>query len=195
MAWHQWWLHCRRIYASLGLNDLIEYGHPQACGYRRLSPRVLGRNLQGYHIEVETNGCHIAGDMFMQFPLMTFIVFRFKFRWSLLSRVLLTICQYGFKKWFGVERATCHYLNLGWPSILTDIYFTRPRGLSTWNSADLSDIFMMTSSNGNIFRVTGPLCGEVTGPGEFPTQRPVTSSFDVFFDLRLDKRLSKQPRG
>ena len=50
---------------------------------------------------------------------------------------------------------------------------------------------MMTSSNGNIFRVTGPLCGEFTGPGEFPTQRPVTRNFDVFFDLRL----SKQPWG
>ena len=32
-------------------------------------------------------------------------------------------------------------------------------------------------------------------PGEFPTQRPVTRSFDVFFDLRLNKRLSKQSRG
>ena len=51
----------------------------------------------------------------------------------------------------------------------------------------------MTSSNGNIFRVTGPLCGEFTGPGEFPTQRPVVRSFDVFFDLRLNTRLSKQP--
>ena len=28
--------------------------------------------------------------------------------------------------------------------------------------------------------------------GEFPTQRPVTRSFDAFFDLRLKKRLSKQ---
>ena len=54
---------------------------------------------------------------------------------------------------------------------------------------------MMTSSNGNIFRVTGPLCGEFTGPGEFPTQRPVTRNVDVFFDLRLNKRLSKQPWG
>ena len=54
---------------------------------------------------------------------------------------------------------------------------------------------MMTSSNGNIFRVTGPLCGEFTGPGEFPTQRSVTRSFDVLFDLRLNRRLSKQPRG
>ena len=54
---------------------------------------------------------------------------------------------------------------------------------------------MMTSSNGNIFRVTGSLCGEFTVPDEFPTQRPVTRSFDVFFDLRLNKRLSKQPWG
>ena len=54
---------------------------------------------------------------------------------------------------------------------------------------------MMTSSNGNIFRATGPLCGEFTGPGEFPTQRPVTRSFDVFFDLRLNKRLNKQSWG
>ena len=51
---------------------------------------------------------------------------------------------------------------------------------------------MMTSSIGTIFRVTGPLCGEFTGPSEFPAQRPVTRSFDVFFDLRLNKRLSKQ---
>ena len=48
----------------------------------------------------------------------------------------------------------------------------------------------MTSSNGNIFRVTGPLCGE-----SFPSQRPVTRSFDAFFDLRLNKRLSKQTKG
>ena len=54
---------------------------------------------------------------------------------------------------------------------------------------------MMTLSYGNIFRVTGPLCGEFTGPGEFPTQRPVTRSFDVLFDLRLNTRLSKQPWG
>ena len=54
------------------------------------------------------------------------------------------------------------------------------------------DDVMMTSSNGNIFRVTGPLCGEFTGPGELPTQRSVTRSFDVFLDLRLNNRLSKQ---
>ena len=46
------------------------------------------------------------------------------------------------------------------------------------------------------FSVLLALCAEnwpVTG--EFPTQRPATRSFDAFFDLRLNKRLSKQSWG
>ena len=40
-----------------------------------------------------------------------------------------------------------------------------------------------------------PICpGNSPVPGEFPAQRPVTRSFDVFFDLRPNKRLSKQSR-
>ena len=69
------------------------------------------------------------------------------------------------------------------------------RSLTIYRGKRSTSQIMMTSSNGSIFRVTGPLCGEFTGPGEFPTQRPVTRSFDVFFDLRLNKRLSKQPWG
>ena len=53
---------------------------------------------------------------------------------------------------------------------------------------------MMTSSNGNMFRVTGPLGGEFTGPRWIPLTKAVTRSFGVFFDLRLNKRLSKQSR-
>ena len=65
-------------------------------------------------------------------------------------------------------------------------------------------VHMMTSSNGN---VTGPLCGEFTAHRWIPpppptsppptrthhthTQRPVKRSFDAFFDLRLNKWLSK----
>ena len=56
-------------------------------------------------------------------------------------------------------------------------------------------MYMMTSSNGNIFRVTDPLCPNSPVTGEFPSQRPVTRSFDVFVDLRLKKRLSKQSWG
>ena len=58
--------------------------------------------------------------------------------------------------------------------------------------ADGTTYNMMTSSNGNIFRVTGHLCGESPVTGEFPAHRPVTQAFDVLFDLRLNKRLSKQ---
>ena len=44
-----------------------------------------------------------------------------------------------------------------------------------------------------IFSVLLAFCaGNSTVTGEFPTQKPVTRSFDVFFDLRLDKQLSKQ---
>ena len=74
----------------------------------------------------------------------------------------------------------------------------RPFGLNDirlWSPQTHLTSLMMTSSSGNIFRVTGHLCGEFTGPGDFPTQRPVTRSFDVFFDLRLNKRLSKQSWG
>ena len=73
--------------------------------------------------------------------------------------------------------------------------------LSEPNLTQFTDAFMrrqasmMTSSNGNIFRVTGHCAGNSPVPGEFPRQRPVTRSFDVFFDLRLNKRLSKQSRG
>ena len=46
---------------------------------------------------------------------------------------------------------------------------------------------MMTSPNGNIFRVTGPCAGNSPATGEFPTQRPMARSFDVFFDLHLNQ--------
>ena len=77
------------------------------------------------------------------------------------------------------------------------------RGLPLWypilrsshcnTSKDL--LCMMTSSNGKIFRVTGPLCGEFTGHRWVPAQRPVARCFDVVFDLRLNELLNKQPSG
>ena len=54
---------------------------------------------------------------------------------------------------------------------------------------------MMTSSNGNISALLALCAGNSPVPGEFPAQRPVTRSFDVFFDMRPNKRLSKQSWG
>ena len=73
----------------------------------------------------------------------------------------------------------------------TDFYILNSKRIADGTNGKLP-CTMITSSNGNFFRVTGHLCA---GPGEFPTQRPVTWSFDVFFDLPLNKRLSKQSWG
>ena len=44
---------------------------------------------------------------------------------------------------------------------------------------------MMTSSNGNFFRVTGPLCGESTGSRWIPSTRASDAELWCFFDLRM----------
>ena len=115
--------------------------------------------------------------------------FLFQFHWNMFLRVQFTIFQHWFRQRLVAFSAPSHYLNQCWPSSPTHICGTRGRWINS------TSLIMMTSSNGNIFRVTGPLCGEFTGPGEFPAQRPVTRSFDVFFDLRPNKRLSKQAWG
>ena len=61
-----------------------------------------------------------------------------------------------------------------------------------WNSTDTS----WWRHEMDTFSASLAICvGNSPVPGEFPSQRPVTQSFDVFFDLRLNKRLSKQSRG
>ena len=40
--------------------------------------------------------------------------FRFKFHWSLLLSVQLTISQHWFRQWLGADQATSHYLNQWW---------------------------------------------------------------------------------
>ena len=52
----------------------------------------------------------------------------------------------------------------------------------------------MTSSNGNISSLLAVCAQNSPVTGEFPAQRPVTRNFDIFSDLFLNKRLSKQPR-
>ena len=63
-----------------------------------------------------------------------------------------------------------------------DLGSTARRRPGTWVRRN-----MMTSSNGNIFRVNGHLCGEFTGPWWIPHTKAS--------DLRLNKRLSKQSWG
>ena len=76
---------------------------------------------------------------------------------------------------------------------------SNPENISIWwrhHGVNCSSFYMlltsmMTSSNGNIFRVTGQLCGEFTGPQWIPHTK--ASDAELWcFDLRLNKRLSKQ---
>ena len=53
-------------------------------------------------------------------------------------------------------------------------------------------VCMITSWNGNIFALLAICEGNSPVSGEAPSQRPVTRSFHVFFDLHLNRRLSKQ---
>ena len=60
-----------------------------------------------------------------------------------------------------------------------------------------ADRHMMTSSNGKIFRVTGHLCGEFTGPLWITHTKASDVELWCLFDLRLNKNksLSKQSWG
>ena len=54
---------------------------------------------------------------------------------------------------------------------------------------------MMKPSNGNISALLALRAENSPVTDEFPSQRPVTRSFNVFVDLHLNKRLGKQSRG
>ena len=55
----------------------------------------------------------------------------------------------------------------------------------------------MTSSKENIFRVTGPLCREFTGHRWITRTKASVwlAAFDAIFDMRPNKRFSKQSSG
>ena len=78
--------------------------------------------------------------------------------------------------------------------------FERP--ILSWYSTKETSLCQATANNVwwrhqmETFSALLAICaGNSPVPGEFPAQKPVTRSFDVFFDLRLNKRLSKQSRG
>ena len=57
--------------------------------------------------------------------------------------------------------------------------------------SEIVSIFMMTSSMETFPALLAICAGNSLVTGEFPSQRPMTRSFGIFFDLRQNKRLSK----
>ena len=67
---------------------------------------------------------------------------------------------------------------------------------NTQNSPNLISTSTWWRHQMETFSALWAICaGNSPVPGEFPAQMPVTRSFDIFFDLRLNKRLSKQSWG
>ena len=74
---------------------------------------------------------------------------------------------------------------IGWAHIQND----------PWFSPMITSVTKWWPHQMETFSALLALCaGNSPVAGEFPSQRPVTRSFGVFFDLRLNKRLSKQSR-
>ena len=127
--------------------------------------------------------------------------FRLKFHWSLFLRFQLTIFQHWFRYWLGAVQATSHYVNQWWL-----VYWCIYASLGL-NEIDLEhtratmvlwfqfDEIKKWHHQMETFSAVLALCeGNPPVTGGFHSQRPLTWSFDVFFDLFLNKRLSKQSR-
>ena len=99
--------------------------------------------------------------------------------WSLFLRIQLTIGHHWLRWWFGPEDVT----NLSPRSDDNIVY---------WHIYAASHDDVIKRKN---FPRYWPFVWGIRLTGEFPTQRPMTRSFDVFFDLRLNKLLSKQSWG
>ena len=61
-----------------------------------------------------------------------------------------------------------------------------------WYSDIFKSFVMMTSSNGNIFRITGHLCGEFTGPRWIPHTKASDAELWCFLWSVPEQKVSKQ---
>ena len=93
------------------------------------------------------------------------------------------------------KESYCLWFEFSWCACDVTLMVWKLKRYCNWEhiySSVLSKSFMMTSSNGTFSALLALCAGNSPVPGEIPAQRPVTRSFDVFFDVRPNKRLSKQ---
>ena len=69
---------------------------------------------------------------------------------------------------------------------ITHILVDYPHWIPTVEHGSYFELIMMTSSNGNIFRVTGPLCGEVTGHRWIPCTKASNAELWCFLWSALE---------
>ena len=98
------------------------------------------------------------------------------------------------------------YCRLFLPNEIASYIVTQTVGVKRWwiIGPSFNSAHIVSNTHGilwwrhqmEIFSALLAICaGNSQVTGEFPAQRPVIGSFDVFFDLRLNKPLSKQSWG
>ena len=149
---------------------------------RELAARVY--MCSGGAILVITNNNHVSGGFCMCYqPQITktfrSMLIRYRCDAKVSDRYIIDVDPRVFSIWDGALNAgsaiTCHLVTWG-PVIATNQY------KSWWRHQmeTFSALLVLCAGNSLV-------------TGEFPSQRP--RSFDVFFHLCLNKRLSKQSRG
>ena len=88
------------------------------------------------------------------------------------------------------ERAGASFCNL--TSWTQELFYHARRQRNSSRGIYLITQDMMTSSDGNIFRVTGPLCGELTGDRSIPRTKASDVELCCFLWSTSKWRLSKQ---
>ena len=81
------------------------------------------------------------------------------------------------------------------PLVCCFIFYLEINMLNNWYSQWLYYLSWWHHQMETISALLAICAGNSPATGEFPAQRPVTWSFDVFFTLPLNKRLSKQSWG
>ena len=115
------------------------------------------------------------------------------------------ICRHCYLLWIlgrvGMGRSTIHYsmvpLRHGYfPKLFTiNTHSTGRAGYMAYFVQSLICVLWWRHQMETFSALLAICAGNSPVPGEFPSQRPVTQSFDVFFDRRRIKRLNKQSWG
>ena len=116
------------------------------------------------------------------------VVFWLKFHWSLFLRIKLKEIGIG----SGHGLAPTRRQAITWKNAVNVTYAYMYHRLQ-WVSSSTVATFPWWRHQMETFSALLAICaGNSPVTGEFPAQRPLTRSFDVFFDLHPNKRLSKQ---
>ena len=81
---------------------------------------------------------------------------------------------------------------MNWAKSKSKFHIGIPQSYILWRWNGLRWNGIMTSLNGTFSELIAICAGNSPVTGEFPTQRLMTRSYVVFFDMRLNKGLSKQ---